>query len=333
MKKFYKLSVVAVLGLFLFAGFPNLYNNIYHSFKDRLAWADMKSMLKGKHVVSVELFGLSSKNVVLDEPNKEKILNSLRQAKFKESNWRQHGPTPDIVVILKFNDGTKESFSYWGGKTFETSYKDSQFLISGLDLETIVKNKALIKDGAQVKAVGIFQPKNDKGNSSENLYKATYRLIPKEDFVKELAYSYETNPSQVLKPYEVSKFLSIAFTDGETATAHILKNEQFMFLRKNNHPPKKYTVSSNLIQLADREFKNSTYPVINAIMYKGSPYSAAALSASMDPKELEPIGTLDNTTYYILRNKDQPADLIYYVSGKAGWPKGNYNYHAFKRIY
>lgn len=131
------------MALFLFASFPD----IYHNFKDRLAWADMKSMLKGKYVVSVELFGLGSQNVVLDPSNKEKILDSLQKAKFKESNWRKHGPTPDIVVILKFNDGLRESFSYWGGRTFEISYKDSQFLISGLDLETIVNIKALVKDG------------------------------------------------------------------------------------------------------------------------------------------------------------------------------------------
>lgn len=125
------LIVIAVIGVAIYV-FSSTDDE-----KDRRVWIEFRSYLVESQIEQI----LVNKQV-LTAPEKDQVLKWLQEAEYDKSNRIGHGPTPEIVITLKFKDGETEHFGYWGADTFETSPRfldpKTQFLIKSQDLGSFV---------------------------------------------------------------------------------------------------------------------------------------------------------------------------------------------------
>ena len=122
---FVMLSLLVVF----FKGIPQ---DIYNNRQDKDKWINLLNHIEANEVdeVSLDMYEL-------DVSDKENIIECLKGAEFYKSNWRQEGPTGNILYII-FKDNKELYFSYWGGGILETTYDHGQFLIVNTDLEILI---------------------------------------------------------------------------------------------------------------------------------------------------------------------------------------------------
>lgn len=106
--------------------------NIYYNYQDSMKWESLQNYIESNAVVEVSLDMYELSNA-----DKEDIIDYLKNAEFYKSNWKQEGPTGNILYIT-FKNGKVLYLSYWGGGIFEISDNDGQFLIENSDLESLI---------------------------------------------------------------------------------------------------------------------------------------------------------------------------------------------------
>ena len=106
----------------------------YYNLRDRTYWTELSSRISESQIEEV----LLDNNVFLEGDEFKKFIMDLSTSKYFKSNWRKEGPTGPVVTI-KFKDGSREHFQYWGKGIYETSYKKGQFLIQNLELDIILQ--------------------------------------------------------------------------------------------------------------------------------------------------------------------------------------------------
>lgn len=111
-------------------------NDMHYNRTDKKLWNELSNVLDENRISSIKL--ISDKPMELIDEEKSNFINDLRKAQFYKSNWRKEGPTGPIIMIM-FEDGTRESFQYWGNAVFETSYKNGQFLIKSNEVEQVLR--------------------------------------------------------------------------------------------------------------------------------------------------------------------------------------------------
>ncbi|WP_148302542.1 hypothetical protein [Caldalkalibacillus mannanilyticus] len=77
-------------------------------------------------------------DLILEKDKAEEFLRFLKNASFDQSNRRGFGPTPEIIIELKYKDGTYLNLTTVQGILFEIQPihidSDSQFVIESEDL-------------------------------------------------------------------------------------------------------------------------------------------------------------------------------------------------------
>lgn len=108
--------------------------DLYYNFRDKKYWAELSSKISTDQIEEVSL----DYKAILEDDEFKKFITDMKVAEFYRSNWRKQGPTGPVITI-KFKDGTSQHFQYWGGGVYETSFKEGQFLIRNIELDTILE--------------------------------------------------------------------------------------------------------------------------------------------------------------------------------------------------
>lgn len=102
---------------------------------DFIHWKQLNSTLINSKVAKVILECRDP--IELKDEEKSDFIKDLHNAKFYKT-YTDGGTTGPIITIL-YNDGSKNTFEYWGNAIFETTNKGSQFLIKSSEIEQALK--------------------------------------------------------------------------------------------------------------------------------------------------------------------------------------------------
>lgn len=126
--------IIAALLFFIVICFLPLGKDVYYNLRDRIYWEELSSKISESQIEEVKLDNDDS----LEGDEFKTFIADLGKAGFYRSNWRKEGPTCPIIIV-RFSDGSTETFQYWGKGICETSYKKGQFLIKNPELDTIMQ--------------------------------------------------------------------------------------------------------------------------------------------------------------------------------------------------
>ena len=136
-----RLLIIIVITITLATILFVLFNNDFrYTRADKMLWKELSSTFKENKIAKIEL--IADKKVELIDEEKSNFINDLGKAQFYKSNWRKEGPTGPVIMIM-FENGTQESFQYWGNAVFETSYKNGQFLIKSIEVDWVLRKHGI----------------------------------------------------------------------------------------------------------------------------------------------------------------------------------------------
>lgn len=137
MKKYIVLFIPIIAVLLLMILMRSDLNPDYRNYRiDKKTWGEMSTLFREDNISKVILYG--TKNIELENNEKDDFIRKLSEAKFQKSNWKGEGPTPSVTITIIFEDGSYVNFGYWGTSLFETSYKQRQFIILSYDIANIL---------------------------------------------------------------------------------------------------------------------------------------------------------------------------------------------------
>lgn len=178
--------------------------------------------------------------------------------------------------------------------------------------KNIPKKFALIKDTTQVRYIGLFEPIYGKADSPlGSLYRASFRKVSTGEFANALKSSFEINPLELQKPYKIKTHLHISFINKQVANLVYAEDADFLLLIKEDGKDTKYSLTPKLAELVNREYEKPTYKAEKCVVFKGVPYFPALSSILINPSQLQEIGKIDGTSFYIKRTANQPVEQIY----------------------
>lgn len=178
--------------------------------------------------------------------------------------------------------------------------------------KNLPKKVALIEDTTQVRYIGLYQP--ICGNTDSplgTLYRASFQNVSTGEFANALKSSYKINPPQLQKPYAIITNLHISFINKQVANLVYSEDADFLLLVKEDGQDLKYSLTPKLAGLINREYDRPTNKAEKCVMFKGVPYFAALSTILINPSQLQEIGQIDGTSFYIKRTSNQPVAQIY----------------------
>lgn len=132
-----------LIAFLLFCSIEILLNgtDIGHNITANIDWSQKKTELKNTHISKITFWihGTNSKEIDLMNSKNDAFISSLIHSKFYRSNWQGMVDT-DCVILLIYNNGTKESLEYCGGSIFQITYKGRMFSIKNKELEQSLLN-------------------------------------------------------------------------------------------------------------------------------------------------------------------------------------------------
>jgi hypothetical protein len=136
MKRYKIIITIMIIALIIVVFFKSdLYAKYYNNKIDKKMWTEMSNGLKEENISKVVI--PSGRSTELVDSEKNAFIQSLKASQFQKSNWIGEGSTGVSIMII-MNDGTRQYVEYFGGSTFELTYKNRQFIILNYELAKLI---------------------------------------------------------------------------------------------------------------------------------------------------------------------------------------------------